>query len=177
MLINSDRLANPLDEVTRAHKQVSTKKKKTDSDYEWLMHSEYIAGLYWEKAVGPYMPGQNIDAALMAAARLQKLGKKFEQGVRVIEDMCALDYDGPRDPEKLYATKGFRDVRSCVVMGRRVMRCRARFPEWTLKCTVAFNERVVNREEVTEAAQAAGELVGLGTFRRRFGRFAVEVLK
>lgn len=176
MLLNSDRLANPLDDATREHKKVATKKKKTDDDYEWLMQSEYVNGLYCDPKLGPYMPGQNIDACLIGAAKLQRLGEKFKQGVRTIEDMCPLEYDGPRDALKLYASTGFRDVRSCVVQQRRVMRCRPRFPEWALRCTVAFNERVVNREEVIEAAHAAGELVGLGTFRRRFGRFAVEVL-
>jgi len=176
LLINSDRLANPLDDSTKAHKKVATKKKKTDDDYEWLLHSEYINGLYHDKKLGPYMPGLNVDAALIGAAKLQRLGEKFKQGVRTMEDMCPLKYEGPRDPDKLYEAKGFRDVRSCVVQQRRVMRCRPRFPEWALECTIAFNERVVNREEVIEAAEAAGELVGLGTFRRRFGRFAVEVI-
>jgi hypothetical protein len=177
MLINGDRLANPLDPATKAHKKVATKRAKTDDDHEWLLRSEYVNGLYWDKKVGPYMPGQNIDSALISAAKLQRLGEKFAQGVRVIDDACPLVYDGPREPEKLYEAAGFRDVRSCVMQKRRVMRCRARFAEWALTCTVAFNERVVNRDQLIEAAHAAGELIGLGTFRRRFGRFAVEVVK
>ena len=86
LLMHSDRFANPLDKLTKAHKELTAKRKKTDEDHSAIAKSEFIGGCYWNKESGFYIPAQNLDSCLIAGAKLQKLGVKFKQGVQVLED-------------------------------------------------------------------------------------------
>lgn len=174
LLMHSDRFANPLDPATKAHKELTGKRKKTDADHEAIAKSEWMGSLYHDPAVGPYIPGQNLDATLQEAAKLQKLGKKFKQAVMVIEDQVPLIYTGPRDPEALFAA-GFLDVRGVKVAMAKLMRCRPKFNQWAAQFTVAFNEDVLNTEEVFKAINDAGSLIGVCDYRPRFGKFTAEV--
>jgi hypothetical protein len=176
LLMHSDRHANPLDPSTKAHKELTGKRKKTDSDHEAIARSEWMGSLYCN-AAGPFVPGQNIDAALIQAAKLQKLGKRFAQAVMVVENEVPLDYQGPRDAEKLFADPRFIDVRGVRVGMAKLMRCRPKFLDWAATFTVAFNEDVVNVNDVRRALEDAGALVGLCDYRPRFGKFTVETVQ
>lgn len=176
LLMHSDRFANPLDPATKAHKELTGKRKKTDADHEAIAKSEWLGSLYHDAEVGPYIPGQNLDATLQEAAKLQKLGKKFKQAVMVLEDQVPLIYTGPRDPEALFAA-GFLDVRGVKVSMAKLMRCRPKFNQWSAEFTVAFNEDVLNVEEVVKAINDAGSLVGVCDYRPRFGKFRAELVQ
>lgn len=174
LLMHSDRFANPLDPATKAHKELTGKRKKTDADHEAIARSEFMGSLYHDDAIGPYIPGQNIDAALQDAAKLQKLGKRFKQAVMVIENEVPLQYKGPRDREGLFAG-GFLDVRGVKVAMAKLMRCRPKFNQWSAEFTIAFNEEVLNIEEIRKAVADAGQLIGLCDYRPRFGKFTAEI--
>lgn len=174
LLMHSDRFANPLDTATKAHKELTGKRKKTDADHEAIARSEWMGSLYHRDGVGPYIPGQNLDATLQEAAKLQKLGKKFKQAVTVVENEIPLQYKGPRDPEGLF-NAGFVDVRGVKVAMAKLMRCRPKFNEWAAEFTVAYNEEVLNVEEIKKAIADAGQLVGVCDYRPRFGKFEAEV--
>lgn len=175
LLMHSDRFANPLDKATKAHKELTAKRKKTDADHEAIAKSEWLGSLYWREDIGPYIPGQNFDASFKEAAKLQKLGKKFTQAVMVVDDEVALQYKGPRDPGALFDA-GFVDVRGVKVAMAKLMRCRPKFNQWGCELTLAFNEDVVNAEEVRKAIADAGALIGICDYRPRFGKFSAEVL-
>ena len=175
LLMHSDRLANPLDPATKAHKELTGKRKKVDTDHELIAKSEWLASLYMDDKLGPYLPGQNIDGSFAEAAKLQKLGKKFKQAVIVSEDKVPLQYKGPRDYEGMFSA-GFFDIRGVKVSQAKIMRCRPKFTDWGAEFTVSFNNDVVNAEEVIKAAHDAGSLIGLCDYRPRYGKFSVEVL-
>jgi hypothetical protein len=174
LLMHADRLANPLDPVTKAHKAMTVKPKKTDSEHEAIAKSEWLASLYYRDGVGVYIPGQNIDACLKDAAKMQKLGKKFTQAVMVLEDEVPLQYKGPKKPDALFE-EGFVDVRGVKVSQAKVMRYRPKFNEWGAAFTVAFNDDLVNLDALRRAIADAGSLIGLCDYRPRFGKFTAEV--
>lgn len=174
LLVHSDRFANPLDPATKAHKALTGNRKKTDDIHEAIAKSEWMGSIYHRDSIGPYIPGQNFEASLQGAAKLNKLGVKFKQAVMVIEDEIPLIYKGPRDKEGLFAA-GFLDVRGVKVGMAKVMRCRPKFNEWGASFTVGFNEDVLNEEEVIRAIHDAGTLIGVCDYRPRFGKFAATV--
>lgn len=174
LLMHSDRLANPLDPATKAHKEMTSKKKKTDDDHIAIAKSEFISSSYWAKDKGFFIPAQNLDSCLVAAAKLQKLGVKFKQGVRVIEDELVLEGYEKKSPEQLWADPNHVDCRGVKVGTSKVMRYRPILRKWSVNATVAVDEEVVSINEVRKAIQDAGALIGLGDYRPRFGRFNVE---
>ena len=174
LLMHSDRFANPLDPLTKAHKEMTGKRKKTDDDFIAIAKSEFIGGCYWNEDTGFFIPSQNLESCLIAAAKLQKLGVKFKQGVVVLEDELPLDSFKNMTPEKLWENPKNVDARGVKVGMAKIMRYRPIFRNWSLSATVMVNEDVVNLNEVKKALTDAGALIGLGDYRPRFGRFKVE---
>lgn len=173
MLMHSDRFANPLDPLTKAHKELTSKRKKTDEDQIAIARSEFIGGCYWGKQTGFFIPAQNFDSCLIGAAKLQKLGVKFKQGVQVLEDELRLLEALPSSPEKLWESADHVDARGVKVGAAKIIRYRPIFRNWSAKATVLFNGEIVNQSEVKKAIEDAGALIGLGDYRPRFGRFKV----
>lgn len=175
MLMHSDRFANPLDPMTKAHKSLTSKRKKTDSDHEDIAKSEWLGALYFDKKLGIHIPGQNIDACLIGGAKLRKQGTNIKRAAMVVEDMVKLEYVGPKDPEKLFEDTRFVDVRGVKVGTAKLMRCRPKFIEWSMSFSVSLDTELLNVDEFVEIARDAGRLIGLGDYRPRFGKFSVEV--
>ena len=175
LLMHNERLADPLDAVTKELKRTTSKKKKTDEDHEQVARIEWEGGLYFDDKIGPYLPGWNLVATLKSAGRLSKRGKDIERAVNILEDKVPVQYSGPRKLDAMYKA-GMRDRRSVGVMGKRVIRTRPRFEEWAVEFTLLFEEGVFNRDDLVAILADAGTMIGTGDFRPRFGRFSVEVV-
>lgn len=72
-----------------------------------------------------------------------------------------------------------RDWRSVVVPATRgrVMRARGRLDEWELEIKVTCLDPRASGDDITAILQYAGQYVGIGDYRPRFGRFEVKELK
>lgn len=176
-LMHNVRLANPLDIYTKELKRLTGKRNKTDEDHEEVMKAEYFGGLYWSEVNCLYIPGRQIDAAMLVAAKTKKLGKQLARGVWVLNDELPLAYSGPINPEDLYADPSFVDIRPVTIGGRKVMRCRPIFREWSLTVELLVDENVMNQRDVEDIMKIAGQLIGIGELRPRYGRFDVQVLR
>lgn len=175
LLMHSDKFANPLDPLTKAHKELTSKRKKTDEDHEAIAKSEWLGGLYSDDS-GPYLPGVNIESCLVAGGKLSKLGTQLKRSVEVMDEKCHLIYDGPKSPEALWKA-GFYDVRSIKVPGARLMRYRPMFRQWACVVEIAFDPDSINREQVVKCLEDGGQYCGVGDYRPKFGRFSVEVMQ
>jgi hypothetical protein len=171
LLMHSDKLSNPISDEAKAMKALTSKRKKTDEDHEEIALLEWKAGLYYEPDLGPYIPGWNARQSIWEAAKLSKCGKDVERGVQVLTEMCPLQYDGPRDLKKLWAAKKFADVRAVVVQRARTMRCRPIFRNWSFETSFLVDTEVIDQDNVLRFAETAGRLIGIGDFRKMFGRF------
>ena len=179
LLMHSDRFANPLDDGTKQHKALTGKRKKTDEDHEAIAESEWRGALYWDKALGPYLPSANIRATLVDGAKLSKLGKAVQRGTMLLADKIRLEYSGPRDPQVMVKDPRFIDCRSVCVSGKRLMRYRPVFDKWAVDVEVTFDPAIIEERQIVDSMRAAGSLIGLGDFRPNkgghFGRFSVEL--
>lgn len=174
LLMHNERLADPFDDYAKELKLVSSNRKKGEDDHETLAKLEFQGGLYFDDEAGPYIPGKNLQAMLVYAARRLKLGKEFEAGVRVCDEVNALDYKGPRTREGLYEDKKFRDRRGIGVAGKRVFRTRPKFRDWGVTFKVTVTADSVSIDTMREVLSIAGQYQGLGDYRPLFGQFTVE---
>ena len=176
LLMHADIFADPLNPLTKAHKSLTGKRKKTDEDHELIARSEWRGGLYYDDEIGPYMPGINIESSLVAGGKLSKLGTQMKRSIEIVDERCRLEYEGPRTVEGLW-DKGFYDARSVKVSSARIMRYRPMFKKWHLLCSVAFDKESIDHGQIVKSFNDAGMYCGLGDYRPKFGRFAVEVIK
>jgi hypothetical protein len=177
LIIQSDQLVDPLDRVTREIKVLTGKKtRKTDDDIAEIGRLEFYGSLYHDAEVGPYLPGDNIQASLREGGSFAgRLGRAIERAVIVLTDMNPLEYKGPRELDKLWADTYFRFRRSVVVQRARTMRTRPIFREWQVQAKIRLATDILNMDDFERTAEAAGAMVGIGTWRPRYGRYTVKV--
>lgn len=180
LLMHNERGANPLHPLVLVHKSLTSKKKKTEEDHNEIMKSEWMISLYHDQDLGIYLPGVNLKATIVNGAKMNKLGMHVKRSVIVEETYLPLQYGGPSDLDELFADRRFVDVRGVVVMGKRLMRCRPVFRNWSVEATLVFDQSQITRQELLQCVDNASRMVGLGDYRPEkggpFGRFTVEVL-
>lgn len=176
LLMQAETLANPLHPLTKAHKEVTGKRKKSEEDYLWLLESEWSASMYHDAELGPFLPALNLEGCIAEAGKIHRLGKTIKQAVQVLTDRAKLEYDGQRQKEKMWKSEKFADVRGVNVGGKKIMRCRPIFLDWAAEFDIEYMEDVIDRSDLLRVIEEAGRRIGIGTYRPRFGRFNVEVL-
>ena len=175
LLMHSSRLSDPLNDATKALKKVTAKRQKTDEDHADIARLEHAGSLYIDPDVGPYLPGENISRALVDGARLTKQGIKVQRGVLIATDTNPLSYRGPRTVAGLWDDANFRHMASVKIGTSRTMRCRPVFREWTTEAEGVLDASLLDLADLQAIATTAGQMIGLGDWRPRFGRFTAVV--
>ena len=174
LIVHNGQLADPLNKFSKAMKAVTGKRKKVDADYEELARLEFLGGLYLKDS-RPCMPSQALEAMMISAAKKQRKGADFKSGM-LIEESPYIEYDGPTNPDELWADERFRIVAGVKVSQSRVMRTRPQFPQWSLQFGVTYIEELLNKRDIIEVATIAGWQIGLCEWRPKFGRFKADVV-
>jgi len=176
LIMHNGRLADPMDEFARAIAKISSKRNKTDADYEKMAELEWKGSLYLYQGK-PCIPGYVIEGVLIGkngAARRDKMKKEGAAGI-IVEDDFPLEYDGPKDPDKLWELPEFRFVSLVRVGTNRIVRTRPIFPTWAATVEVGYDPEVVDEDRVIHWMNKAGD-IGIGDFRPKYGRFVTEFL-
>ena len=174
LLMHNGQLANPLSKWSKAMKQISSKRLKTDADVEELAHLEFQGSIYMSEN-GPVIPAEMIEAMLRDAAKKTKEGKLAQAGMFCTEH-AELQYDGPRDTESLWKDERFRHSAVVRVQSNRVVRTRPIFREWSAVAVVQYEDEVINISRLDEWFRIGGQQVGVGDWRPRHGRFEAQRL-
>jgi hypothetical protein len=156
----------------RELKKLTSKRDKTDADLAELAHVEWLGSLYLHEGA-PCLPGELLEAVLLEAARKRRKGKQVAAGV-YCDGNFPLQYDGPQSLEALWEDERFRFTTGVRVKQNRTMRTRPRFDGWAAAVGVTYNDELVNPADMTDLFTLAGEQIGLGDWRPKFGRFLVE---
>jgi hypothetical protein len=182
LVLHNVQLASPLNPYAKLLKELNAKRVKTDEDRMAIARVEFEGGMYYaDPPLGPYMPAENIYRSLIDGARLIKAGKKVERGVVVSTFMAPLIYQGPRDIAGLWGDgkSDFVYIRPVSIGRQKVDRCRPIFRNWAVEADIIIDTEVIEIDEFAKVARLAGEMEGIGDFRRVFGRYVgtVETLQ
>ena len=172
LLCHNGHLADPLNPHAKAMAQIYGKRKKTEADHGQLADLEFLGSLYLSGGK-PCIPAEMMEAALARAAAQERRSAKAKAGL-VIRDDLVLLFDGPNDPLELCADPRFR-LRCGVRIGtNRVMRTRPKFTGWAADLTVDYLPSMLNASDIRSFVATAGEQIGIGDWRPRFGRFIID---
>lgn len=175
LLMHNGRLANPLDPVSKALKKVTSKQRLTDDDQLEKQRLQFLGSLYIDEDLGPHIPGDNIWRFLYDAAKKTKMGVKVKEGVIITTDVNPLSYGGPRDAASLWADENYRFVQTVVINRSRVPSCRPIFRNWKVEADGILDPKSLDPSVLESIAETAGNLIGLGDWRPRYGRCVTEV--
>lgn len=177
ILMHNAQLSDEFNPVTLEMKKITAKKTKKTEDDRWeLRRLEFVGGLYYDHDAGPYIPAANIEASIAKAAGLTRNGQDVKRGVRLTTDFNPLAYGGgPRTPDELWKDENFVHNASVKVGTARIIRTRPIFRNWATEAEGVFDNSVIDFESLKMFAEKAGQLIGLGDWRPRFGTFDVEI--
>lgn len=179
LLCHNGRLADPGNQFSLRMKEISSKRKKVEADYQELARLEFLGGLYLMNKE-PCVPGRVFEGALVGkggAARKERAGKIAQIGVYVMDNF-PLEYDGPKDPFKMWEMHVNGDStfvdQSLVVVGQaRIVRTRPTFPKWSAHIEIEVDTDFVDVDTAKRWVEIAGQQVGLMDWRPKYGRFQV----
>lgn len=168
-------MANPLHPLARRVSAVTGKRKKTEEDHLQIQYLKWLGSLYFDDEIGPYVPEDHLWSALEAAAKMSKEGPSIRQGLMISGKKFPILYDGPRTVAEMYSDPDgrFVDVRDANASGRKIQAARVIFPQWELDAEFLFDPSVLDFQNLRRLATICGVRVGIGTYRKKFGRFRV----
>lgn len=170
LMMHNGQLADPLNKWAKQLAALTSKRKKTDADHAEISRVEFLGGLYINGDGCPVVPGECIERCLVEAAKKSKLGKLFTSAV-LCDGNWPLDYKGPKEPDLLASDPNFCDRRSVVIQRNRIVRTRPIFRKWELAFTVHYLPNELEKEQLTQAVDVGGRLIGLLDYRPKYGRF------
>jgi hypothetical protein len=174
LLMHSCALVDKFHPISREMAKLTGKRKKTDDDTLEIKRVEWFAGLYLSPEGEVSIPADNIIAMMIEASKKAKLGKQAKAAIFETQPYYKLIYDGPKKPDELYADGRFCDYRSAGIMGKKIMRSRPIFRAWELDISIQYDETIIDPSSMAQALRIAGEQIGIGDWRPRFGRFHVK---
>lgn len=174
LLMHNGRLVNPLDPMTKELSRLNKKQKKTEEDYQAIARAEFLASLYTDGDIGPYIPSDNIWRCLYDGAKKSKRGPRVKEGVLITTMVNPLQYSGPREASSLWDDENFRHFAPARVSTSRVMRCRPFFSSWSVEADGIIDTGVLELDDLKQIADTAGQLIGLGDWRPKYGRFTAD---
>ena len=141
-------------------------KKAGKIDYS----GESLKALYRESNGTIYQPASHIERAMVKAAARYQIGGKGKKTYKDIFSYAILVMP-IGIPHKLQ--DWVIDRQPVVVQRARVMRERPRFNQWELDFEIHLLDDQVKPEIVNTILVDAGQTVGIGDYRPKYGRFMV----
>ena len=175
--------SNPVHFITGAvdDPKLGVKKKTYDNEEEARLRTYPVNGhlvhpsCAFRRAMGEAVKGRKWGKQ---AARMIVVGAVFP-----VEEWCIV-LDGKGKPAKKYEI----DLRSVVIKTTkaRVLRARPKFPSWQMDLPLEVDTDLISLDQVTEALELAGKIIGIGEFRPdpsdgksgigTFGRFTAKLV-
>lgn len=172
LLLHNGRLSDPLDQIAKQLKRLTSKRDKTDADQEETARVEWFGSLYLKDGA-PCIPGEVLEAHLVDCAKKRKKGTQAKAGL-YCDGNFPLEYVGPKTPEALWEDPIFRLTCGARVQRNRVPRTRPIFRQWGLTFTVTCNENLLNPADLRDFLRIGGEQVGICDWRPKFGRYILD---
>jgi hypothetical protein len=168
-----------MNEYSKALKELTGKRTKTDEDLNEIFHLKFLASCYWNNKGKYILPANMLAKSFEAGAKENKLGAKFQRSVFVFEDVEIKFKDNGCTPEELWQnhSETYVDIRPVGIQKSKVVTARMIIPEWSCEGELHFDESQLNKSEVWLALQNAGARYGVGTYRQCYGRYKISERK
>ena len=126
---------------------------------------------HWDEKLGFYIPSDMIEAAFREAGKGFKIGrgtakKAVAYSIFVQEEKVPLNKKKPDSIDTRWGTHPST--------GNSVAVNRVRFDSWDASFTLQVDEERLDLKTVEAMLSEAGKIVAIGSYRPKFGRFAVK---
>lgn len=137
--------------------------------------------LYRDPQKNIYQPSTHLEGAMIkAAVQFKYVGRKtykdiFKSSVFVLPER--IPFKIPTNPELEPNGAGKIDVRPVIINRARVPAARPIWEDWAFDFEVrVLQSDLIDKDLLAKVLEYAGNFIGIGTFRPKFGRFTVTKL-
>lgn len=176
LMLNNPQTVSPFNEYSKQLKPLTSKRTKTEDDLLEISRIKFLSSLYVSNGVY-IIPSQHFEQSIVEAAKEKKLGRKFERSFHIFNDSVLEFKDKDKTPEELFNLGVYVDVRAVGIKNAKITTTRAIIPEWSTTVECMFDESQLDEKDILSAFEIAGMRYGIGTYRRLYGRFAVNKIK
>jgi hypothetical protein len=190
ILLHNGHLVDPRNPFTKEidAAQKANKKNKSDAAFEALANCEWLGGLYTKSPISFVREGTQVDVTsdseigvtgdMICRSIIKSAGRKevaaFKAGV-IVEGFFPLMTGGKiATVKRLFKNPAHYFTVAAKIGTSKIMRTRPRIDDWSATIEVAYIPELVTKRDVQDALVRSGSIVGIGDWRPRFGRFAVE---
>ena len=174
LIMHNGSLADPLNPVVKAMKELSSRRKKSDADIQKLADLEYRGSLYLDKKNEKVvLPGRLFEAMIAEGARKSKEGKIALSSTFVDNDPIIAYDGGPLTIDELVASPDHRLVVPVRVSTSKVIRTRPIVHNVVAEYQVSLNTDLANEAQLRRWIDDGLNQVGMGDWRPRHGRGVV----
>lgn len=175
LLINNPQAVDPFNKYSRAAKEITSKRKKTDEDLLKLREIEIESKLYFDEKVGVWIPATWITAAIAAQSWAKAKIKKADirSCVFVNESKIKLNYAGMdkvKTKTDVVKNEMFHTVLNLKQGQVRVCKAAPIFNDWSVEFEILFDDTIINASDLKNLIEIAAKFGGFGDFRPTYGR-------
>lgn len=175
LLINNPQAVDPFNKYSRAAKEITSKRKKTDEDLLKLREIEIESKLYFDEKVGVWIPATWITAAIAAQSWAKAKIKKADirSCVFVNESKIKLNYacmDKVKTKTDVVKNEMFHTVLNLKQGQVRVCKAAPIFNDWSVEFEILFDDTIINASDLKNLIEIAAKFGGFGDFRPTYGR-------
>ncbi|MGI9568412.1 MAG: hypothetical protein ACR2PH_01430 [Desulfobulbia bacterium] len=179
LLMNNPQTVDPLNSYSKAIKQVTSLKKKTDDDIRRLRELEVEAKCYWDDDIGIYIPSRWVTASIAQHSfELAKVAKaKVRSAVFPTELKVKLNYKGEGKVGSLrHIVENGHSITQNLKQGQvSVTKAAPCFHDWSFNTTLEIDTEIINIAELKRIIEYGATYGGYGDFRPTFGRASANV--
>lgn len=175
LIMHNNRGVNPLHPLSKELKKYTSKRTKSDEDYEIIANLEWELGLYWKDSMGLYIPAENVEATIRNGAKSIKKGDSIKKFLSVEPLYIPFSYGELLTLDQLKNDLKYRDVRIMKIKNASILRTRPRFDTWGIEFFVNYEERQISLDAIVQSIDYAGKYVGLCDSRPKYGQFVAVV--
>lgn len=175
LLINNPQAVDPFNKYSRAAKEITSKRKKTDEDLLKLREIEIESKLYFDEKVGVWIPATWITAAIASQSWAKAKIKKADirSCVFVNESKIKLNYAGMdkvKTKTDVVKNEMFHTVLNLKQGQVRVCKAAPIFNDWSVEFEILFDDTIINASDIKNLIEIAAKFGGFGDFRPTYGR-------
>lgn len=175
LLINNPQAVDPFNKYSRAAKEITSKRKKTDEDLLKLREIEIESKLYFDEKIGVWIPATWITAAIAAQSWAKAKIKKADirSCVFVNESKIKLNYAGMdkvKTKTDVVKNEMFHTVLNLKQGQVRVCKAAPIFNDWSVEFEILFDDTIINASDLKNLIEIAAKFGGFGDFRPTYGR-------
>lgn len=175
LLLHNVDLANPLNPWARKMTDLrgTPSKRRTEKWHEDMAYASFMGAFYDIPTIdGAAIPSENMRRSVIDAAKASRLGTQVQRALMVTEPATPLIYAGPRTSQELWDEGTWHLTRMIRGSGGASPTTYPIFREWAVKVPFELDEDLLNIRDLTEIAERAGRIEGLGASRKQgYGRY------